>query len=85
MQTMHTIHIRGPQPMFFLFRENQSIPLFTQLRFYFFKSTFMFFSRKEKNHWEKKLSQPTPRIDILQHADSACLRNHHGFLTTIFL
>ena len=60
MQTMHTIHIRGPQPMFFLFRENQSIPLFTQLRFYFFKSTFMFFSRKEKNNGEKNCHSPHP-------------------------
>ena len=56
----------------FFFRENQTNPLFPILRYFLFKETFFFTEGKKHG---KKNSQPTPRIDLIHHADSVCTKS----------
>ena len=46
---------------------------------------FLFFFHGGKKITGKTQRHSPHRIDNVEHADSVCLRNQHGFLTTIIL
>ena len=84
MHIKHTFHIRGPQPRVFFYREKLKYPSFSTATLFPFQEHFyVFIHGRIKITGKKKPSQSTPWIDIVQHADTVCLRNHNGFLTTI--
>ena len=87
MHITHKVHIRGPHSRVFFSCENQSNPLFARLRFFLFRGfyVFFFFFHGGKKITGKKQRHSPHRIDNVEHADSVCLRNQHGFLTTIIL